>query len=324
MSTRYQIITSHRFALKGVLRARMLHSKHLGIRKPYYVYEPPGLAERKDVPVIYLFRGHEREWVNRQEDASRRRSTAIQDLDQLIHEERLPPMVAVMPGLNTSNNHVPSLGINMEEPLRPPFPGLGSGRFWDFMVEELFPRVARDYPQTAGGQRLAAGFSLGGYTVSLLATHAPGFFDHIGIYDGLLMWPRHEDPRRKPVAPYNDAVLMENPLFDAAFGKPRNRERLDAWNPTDRLMRADEGTLAELRKTTWWMACAAGDGNRGNRDRAQFYRRLLIEKGIPLGFSDVVFHPKAAHTWHWTDRFLVRFLKEMAGPNFPVRTDEQE
>ena len=308
-STRRSILHRHRHSLRGELTARYLHSAVLGIRKPYYVYEPPYVEERDALPALYLFRGHEREWVNFEEDHSRIATTAIEDLDRSIVAGQLPPVLAVMPGLSSANNHIPSLGINMVGKPWQHRSGLGSGRFWDFLTRELFPKIERRYPSTTAGPRLAAGFSLGGYTASLLAAQHPGYFDHIGIFDGLFMWPGHLDPRIAPKKPFNDRVWVQNPLFDAAFGAPRSHRALNDWNPTDLLIDMPAIQRNELIKTTWWIACATADGNQGNRDRAAFFSSLIRDIDLPLGLDSIFFDDLAAHTWHWADRFLIDFLK---------------
>lgn len=305
-----QILVRHRRSLRGRLYARRLRSAALGLAKPYYVYEPPRLQAARAVPVLYLFRGHEREWVNIREDASRHRTTAIEDLDRWIAEGTLPPMLVVLPGLNSQDNRVPSLGIDMVDPRANGAQGLGRGRFWTYLTEELFPRIETRYPQIEGERRLMAGFSLGGYTVSLLALQRPGYFHHAAIYDGLFMWPRHQDPREDETGRCTDPVWCRASIFDAAFGRPRERRALRRWNPTDTLCQASGALLDALRDTRFWIACAAGEGNRGNRDRARFFVQLLRHREVPLGFDggDPIYHPDAAHTWHWTDRFLMDYL----------------
>ncbi len=315
-----QILARHRGSLRGRLRACRLHSSALGIRKPYFVYEPPGWRTQQRLPLLYLFRGHEREWVNIGEDASRRATTAIEDLDERIAEGLLPPMVVVIPGLNSTNNYVPSLGIDMAGTWPEALRGLGTGQFWRFLVHELVPRIARDYPETHGGRRLAAGFSLGGYTVSLLATRCPGYFDHAGIYDGLFMWPDHRDPREATTDEWNDPIWCRSPLFDAALGKPRKPAAMRRWNPTDTLRHADGDLLTTLRKTTFWITSGPSDGQRGNVDRARFFVALLRERGIRTGFDEIVLDPTASHTWHWTDRFLIRFVHHALA--YPAAPDD--
>lgn len=307
--TKRDILARHRDSLKGRLRWRLLSSNVLGIRKPYYVYEAPGALSSTSLPILYLFRGHEREWVNPTEDHSRQKSTAIEDLDYLVSTGQLPPFIGVLPGLNSSNNHVPSLGIDMVGSWSRSLKGMGSGQYWQYLTKELLPHIERGYPQTKDSLRLAAGFSLGGYTVSLLATCLPGYFDHVGIYDGLFMWPDHKDPRHDSTATWTDPVWRSVALFDAALGKPRDPASMKDWNPTDRLVEAEPALLASLAQTTYWIKCASADGQQGNLDRTRFVVNLLREKNIPIGFEDFTMSPDAAHTWHWTDRFLVQFLR---------------
>lgn len=309
MASFREILERHRESLQGQLRYRVVHSNALAIRKPYYVYEPPDLGDSGEVPLVFLFRGHEREFVNIDEDASRIR-TSIEDVDKLIADGSLPPMILVMPGLNSSNNHIPSLGINMVGLAEQRPNGIGSGRFWDYLDRELIPRIEREYPQTAGGPRLAAGFSLGGYTVSLLATRRPGFLNEAGVYDGLFMWPQHLDKRQVTPAPFCDPIWSGASIFDAAFGKPRNRPAMSHWNPSDALVAASGVELDRLRTTRYWVSAAPADGGLGNRDRAKGFVSLLRKKRLQLGFTGTVFDADAAHTWHWADRFLVEFLTQ--------------
>ena len=307
---RRAILSRHRTSLQGNLRDVAIFSTQLCSFKHVYVYEPAALETTHQVPVVYLFRGHEREWVNIDEDTSRKSSTAIEDVDFLITKGVLPPMILVMPGLNSTNNHIPSLGINMQGRWSFKHRGLGTGRFWSFLTRELFPYIERKYPTTQKGKRMAVGFSLGGFTASLLGLQFPAYFDHIGIYDGLFMWPQFLDPRNEPTMPFNDTVWLENPLFDASLGKPRKQKALKKWNPTDTLTQADPSLIKQLQKTTWWITSAPGDGNKGNYERTKGIVELFKTLHIPLGFDFIVLDDKAAHNWHWTDRFLFRFLQE--------------
>ena len=311
-----RILSWHENRLHGRLRMRRLRSQALGISKPYYVYESPGCLEAQAVPVLYLFRGHEREWVNMEEDDARKRSTSVQDIDTCIARGLLPPMLVVMPGLNSANNHIPSLGINMVGSWKRGVQGLGSGQFWTYLNDELMPTVADDYPQIDESNRLMSGFSLGGYTVNLLAMKRPGYFKHAAMYDGLFMWPKHRDPRiNSSKDTYTDRIWGRAHIFDAALGDPRDLTAMQRWNPTDMLDNASSGMLDALRTTTYWLACASNDGNKGNLHRARFLLKRLRSHDLPLGFADTnaVFHPDAAHTWHWADRFTVQFLRSAIG-----------
>ncbi len=297
------ILARHRETLRGTLRLVRLPSAALGLAKPFYVYTPPDASQG----LLYLFRGHEREYVNFVEDASRRKTTAIEDLDRYIAEETLPPVTAILPGLNSSNNHVPSLGVDMAGQWPASMQGLGTGRFWQYLSDELIPAVEKRWG--CDGPRLAAGFSLGGFTVSLLAALKPGYLDHAGMYDALFTWPGHHDPRVRRAGQNTDPVWTDHGIFDAALGRPRDPDALARWNATDWLLAATGADLEALRRTTFWIKCASGDGSAGNRDRAYGLVRLLRKKKLALGFKDVLLHPEAAHSWHWNDRFVLAFLR---------------
>lgn len=295
--------------MAGKLEARRLVSTSLGIRKPYYVYEPP--SESKLGPpqaIVYLLRGHEREWVNIDEDDTRA-STAIEDIDTLIQRGNVPPIVAVMPGLNSANNVVPSLGIDMTGRWPATLRGLGTGRFWQYLTTELIPQVESRYGSDDVRARIAIGFSLGGYTAALLATKMAGYLDHACIYDGTLPFQDLDDPRTGT----DDRIWMAGRMFDAALGRRRSRNRVSRWNPSQMLADAPFHQLYVMRKTTFWISGAARDGQEGNRDRAASFERMLVNLGIRSGFASTVFDAKAEHTWHWADRFAADCLQSALG-----------
>ena len=297
-------ILRHHASLHGRLHRHVYRSQALGIRKPYYLYTPPG-SGHTGLPLVTLLRGHEREWVSLDEDHSRQ-STGIEDIDTLIARETLPPVAMLIPGVCSSDNRIHSCGIDMAGTWEGYERSVGTGRFWTYLTKELMPAVEQR-PAVEGGDRLAVGFSLGGYTAHLWATRAPDYFDHVGIYDGTIMWPRHNDPREEGEA-FSDPIWPEAEIFNPAFGpSPERRRVLRRWNPTDTL-RSDEPRRQRLRSTTFWIACASHDGTRGNRDRARYLAGLLGDAGVEIGFEQVIFHDDASHSYRWADRFLIRFL----------------
>jgi hypothetical protein len=85
------------------VRARLitLESKALGVTKRFYVALPPGYSSPQNAnrryPTLYLFRGHEHEWIHRWQDHSRQGRTVIDVYRELLHQGRVGPMI---PGLS--------------------------------------------------------------------------------------------------------------------------------------------------------------------------------------------------------------------------------
>lgn len=305
-----EILERHEQTLIGTLRSERVFSPSLGVAKSFFVYEPPHSEDVKEAcSQLYLFRGHQREYVNLHEDGSRKTATSIEVIDQLIVSGVLPPIVAIMPGLNSANNHVPSLGINMVGKWdKRKMLGLGNGQFWQYLENDLFPFIDQKYPILGNAKRLGSGFSLGGYTLSLIAAKKPAYFHHVALYDGTMMWADHNDPRTNLPA---DGVWQTAGIFDAALGSPRNEKAMHEWNSTDLFWNAEGEYLEKLKQTTYWIASAAFDGMGGNRERCEFFAELLRDKGLTLGFDRVVFDKSAQHNWYWNNRFLTRFLHEV-------------
>src|SRR5437867_1078389 len=93
-----------------------IHSKALGVNKNFYVSLPPGYhkaanAQRR-YPVLYLFRGHEHEWVHRWQDKSRHGRTVIDVYRELLREGRVGAMILVFPGMSSDDNRIPGLLVN--------------------------------------------------------------------------------------------------------------------------------------------------------------------------------------------------------------------
>ncbi|MCH8568851.1 MAG: hypothetical protein LAT67_11330 [Balneolales bacterium] len=304
-----QILLRHRKSLKGSLRVLPFRSRALGISRNVYVYEPHNIRSATALNLLYLFRGHEREWVYIDEDATRQ-TTSIEDLDRMIAEGEIPPVLAIIPGLTSLDGKTHSLGINMMGRDSDARDGLGSGLFWDYLIQDLIPYIEARYKKKLdGGLRLASGFSVGGYTAALLASAFPAYLDHVGIYDGLLMYDNQIDTRTSEL----DTVWMSSPYLNAALGNAQSRsvEALSPWNPSELIAHADPISEDGLKDTMFWIRSAAGDGDKGNLDRCTYFTGLIRATGLAAGFNRIPLHPEAGHTWHWNDRFLNLFLKNV-------------
>ncbi len=273
------------------------------------MYEPPGLRHLREMHLLYLFRGHEREFVYIDEDESRS-TTTIEDIDALISAGDIPPVLAVMPGLTSLDGRKHTTGINADNPGGDVRDGLGTGNFWDFLVDDLMPYIeARYQKKLTGGLRISCGFSLGGYTTALISTAFPGYLDHAGVYDGLFMYDDQRDTRSDTT----DEVWMKSPVLDTAYGPAESRtvKQLSPWNPAELIRYADPLALEEIQETMFWIRSAAGDGEKGNHDRSEYFTSVLRSNGITAGFNRIPLHPEALHDWHWNDRFVKLFLKNV-------------
>src|SRR5688500_4789298 len=176
------------------VRKVILKSTILGVRKSFYVALPPGYAStanrQRRYPALYLFRGHEHEWVHRWQDRSRRGRTIIDVYRQLLDEGKVGPMVLVFPGISSDDNRVPGLLVNFRNPsLAPRSPGIGTGRFEDYFVNELIPIVeSRFRVISARSGRAVDGFSLGGFQAIKIAAQYPNLFSSAGSFDGTFLF----------------------------------------------------------------------------------------------------------------------------------------
>ena len=316
---------------RGTLLWKHLPSRALGIVKHYYVYLPHDyLHSSKAFSTLYLFRGHEREWVNANEDASRKGTSVVDLLDALIGRGTIEPRIVVMPGLSSEDNSVASLGINMRAPhLAKQKHGIGSGAFEDYFVREFIPHIDATYRTIPDRHHRAAdGFSLGGYTATMLAIKHPTLFSSVGSYDGTFMWKDFVDERRPQkrvsslttrstkirterkavtdarIAACTDNVWMTNPMFDPVFGFPRDLDYMLLHNPLSLLASIDDASLRSLRDIRFHIQCAAKDGKHGNIDRAKHFVSELRKYGIENAFDDVALSTHAAHDWKSAEEHL--------------------
>src|SRR5690349_1468938 len=93
------------------VRHVMLDSEALGVKKSFYVALPPGYQKVSNgharYPTLYLFRGHEHEWVHRWQDRSRNGRTVIDVYRELLREGKVGPMILVFPGISSDDNRIP-------------------------------------------------------------------------------------------------------------------------------------------------------------------------------------------------------------------------
>ncbi len=278
-------------------------SPALGINKSFYIFVPPDLAEGQRAPTLYLLRGHEREWINPQEDPSRGGKNVIDVYERLRAAGHVGQLILVFPGMTSDDNRVPGLLVNMRAPRRASAaPGIGSGRFEDYFFEDLIPYVDANFPTIAdAGQRGVAGFSLGGAMAIKAAAQRPELFASASAYDGTFLYALEGGRRVRA----NDSVLR-NPMFDPAYDVPRNMRFIAEVSASNLIMRGDANALQRI---TWMI----GYGPEHLEPwHANFYRgehlvRCLRARGIENALPRSAF-PGGDHTWHTADEFMALTL----------------
>lgn len=291
---------------RSIVKRITLNSQVLGVRKAFNIYFPVGYENlSRRFPVLYLFRNHEDEWINRHQDASRKGNNIKDVLDGMIRDHEISPMVVVMPGLGSDDNTIPGLGINFEFPqFARSLEGIGTGLFEDYLVQELIPYVDTRF-RTLGSPlfRSTDGFSIGGYTAVMLALRHPELFTAAGSFDGTHMWLDFRDPRS---ADGTDKVWIQNPMFIPALGKPANLNHAAGYNPSNLLHAIAEDQLPRP-DLAFFISCVNREPD-GNRDRCLHLLDMLNLAGYENGLHSWMLDSRAEHTWYWADRHMEKTL----------------
>lgn len=285
-------------------RVRRIHieSQVLGVPKSFYVGLPPGYFrstnEGQRYPTLFLFRGHEREWIHRRQDISRHDQTVIDVYRQLLQVGKVGPMILVFPGISSDDNRVPGLLVNFREPkLAAGAPGIGSGRFEDYFISEVIPYVDKHFRTRATrGGRGVDGFSLGGFQAIKIAAQYPHLFRSAGSFDGTFLYANDKGKSVRKT----DRVLR-NPLFAPAFGAERDFTYIADNNPSNLLWRGDRTALESIQ----WMLRSGPETAepwQSNFFRNQHVVGILKERGIENAVDPVF--PLARHNWYWADHHL--------------------
>ncbi|MBF6614846.1 MAG: esterase [Chloroflexi bacterium] len=279
-----------------------IESKTLGVSKGFYIALPPGYnrlaSARERYPVLYLFRGHEREWVHRWQDKSRRGRTLIDLYRALLADGKVGPMILVFPGISSDDNRVPGILVNFRAPeLAQRAPGIGTGRFEDYFLKELVPYIDSRFRTLAErGARAVDGFSLGGFAAIKIAAQHPELFVSAGAFDGTFLYAIN---RGKAVRA-NDRVI-HNPIFAPAFGMPRDMSFITQNSPANLLWRNERDALAGIQ----WMIRSgpqSAEPWQSNYFRAQHVIGILQARGLENAVGPVLARSK--HNWHWADKHI--------------------
>lgn len=252
--------------------------------------------------MLYLFRGHEREWVNLHEDTSRGGKSIVDVYLELYYTGKVGGMILVCPGITSDDYRIPGLLVDFKQPeLAKTSRGVGTGRFESYFVEELMTYVDSHYRTALSRHhRGVDGFSLGGFQAVKIAAQHPELFATAGAYDGTFFYAS----RSGRVVDPKDGLFRAG-LFDPAFGRPRDMTHSVANNPANLII---NGKREQLGKIFWMLQTGprAAEPSDSNFFRGRYVARLLARKGIPNRVPLVL--PDGHHNWATADRHMALTL----------------
>lgn len=276
-----------------------IDSQTLGLEKTVYVYTPPGYdpAAEAGYPALYLFRGHEREWINDLEDASRGGENAIDVYEALFEAGEVGAMLLVFPGIGSADNSVPGLLVDFQAPELTRAPGIGSGAFERYFIDEVIPTVETHY--ATSGARGVDGFSLGGFASTKIALQYPELFHSVGAFDALFFYAEPDcdldDPRD---------TVFDAAMFAPAFGSPRDVAYATAQSPASLLCATPTERLADLV----WLIQFGPEGaepHDANYYRGAHFLSFLETRGLVNQIDPIL---EGGHNWDTADEHLRQVL----------------
>lgn len=297
-------------------------SEALGLWRHYYVWLPPEYARsRRPFPVLYLLRGHHREWVKPFDVNSAyhladgcpplRTVHVAAVMDALTRSRKTRPAILVMPCMANADGTLTGLATDWIARHRVrgrQLRGVGTGRFGTHLKDELIDHVDRHFHTIAAPQgRAADGFSLGGYMALKLVLSRPEAFCAVGAYDGSFFYLHHRPGKMGEAPDY----LVEHGLFDPVFDRPRRALHVQANSPAALLQKAPDWLLQRL---TFHLQCGPQQAEPMD---SNFYRtmhmiRLLQMRGI-RNQADPVVLEDGHHDWPTAYRHLAQALACFSG-----------
>ena len=198
-----------------VVESEVLADNPLGdpIRRPLYVYVPPGIDECNEYASVYVIQGMTGQadmWFNR----SAFEPTMIERVDELFGSGECPPAVVVFVDAWTSYGG--SQFIN----------STSTGRYMDYLCDEVVPFVDGIYPTAASREhRGLTGKSSGGYGAMVVPMLRPDVFGGLASHAGDALF----EVCYQPEFPLTARILRDNfeGSWEAFFKRFRAAGRLD-------------------------------------------------------------------------------------------------
>ena len=279
-----------------------INSAALGVPKEFYVYTPPGYTATsgRRYPTLYLFRGHEKEWINKNEDPSRGGTNVIDVYEELLADGEVGPMILVFPGISSNDNSVSGMLTNFIAPHLTGAAGIGTGKFKDYFINEIIGYVDGNYRTVARKDgRGVDGFSLGGFMSVKIAAQHPELFKTVGAFDGTHFYA---DLECDNIAAYD--TTYTNDMFDPVFGEPRDTAFSALNNGPTLVCLSSADAMKSMR---WFIQYgpASSEPNNANFIRGDHLVQKMTAKGVANEITAVL---DGGHNWATADEHMRQTL----------------
>lgn len=278
-------------------------SQSLGIEKSFNIYLPQGYDDGNEkYPVLYLFRGHEDEWIDR--------GNIKELVDEAVTNGEIGEIIIVLPGLTFGENFV-GWPVNLIDPGQSTENGgFGSGKFEDYIIKDLIPYVDSHFKTIADrSARAVDGFSAGAFSSVFLAVRHPALFCSVGSYDGNFGYLDFDDPSTP--GERDDSVYLDLPVLDPYFGNPRDMEYMTQCNPTNIINDVPPAQLEWLKETRFFIRSASQNAKSAYMEgtyypRVKQFVELMESKGIMNHWNseELVLSSTADHTWEYAKLWI--------------------
>jgi S-formylglutathione hydrolase FrmB len=260
--------------------------------------------------VLYLFRGHQGEWLGKNQDSSRGGRNVIDVYEEQLAAAIVGPMILVFPGISSEDNVVSGMATNFLAPGLTGASGVGTGRFEDYLMQEVIPYVDGHFRTIAHRTgRGVDGFSLGGFMSTKVASQHPERFRTVGSFDGTFMYA---DPTCQYIDP-SDTVFT-NSMFDPVYGAPlvtggpRSLESSAYAARNNAANLICNSTAEQMQSLAWFVQYGplSKEPLDANYRRGEHLVQKLRDKGVANAFADPVLD--GGHKWAVADEHMRQTL----------------
>lgn len=271
-------------------------------RRRMSVYTPAGYdaSHATRYTVLYLLHGS-----GGDEDAWQEMGRAAQILDNLIAEQKIQPVIVVMPNGNVELDATPGQGLNKEQQ---PFASNVASMFGEMestFMDDIVAYIDSHYATLPDkSHRAIAGLSLGGLHTLFIAVNNAEAFDYIGLFSAQTT-NTLSNGRINRLGKLKEHFDKSSFLQSLSIGKKienLDEEYLDIYRDFDKKL----DTLFTQKPKLFYIALGREDFVKKLNDSL---RKTLDKKGYEYTYHETT----GGHTWSNWRQYLIDFLPRVFG-----------